>query len=68
MPDEPKTKEVEAFSESHRVYKGMTDQQYKDVCEEIFKKQDTQNYGELDINQFKEFTIECALSAGINSK
>lgn len=47
------------------VTKNMPDKDYKEVCRQIFEETDTGNYGELDVDQFKAFTIACATSAGV---
>jgi hypothetical protein len=47
------------------VTKNMPDKDYKATCKQIFDETDTGNYGELDAEQFKQFTISCASSAGV---
>ena len=43
----------------------MPDKDYKATCKQIFDETDTGNYGELDQDQFKKFTISCATAAGV---
>jgi hypothetical protein len=47
------------------VTKNMPDKDYKEICRQLFEETDTGNYGELDHDQFKAFTIACATSAGV---
>ena len=51
---------------SHKVYSGMPDEEYEKICKELFNQNDANGDGVLVLDEFKEFTINCAKAAGVS--
>merc|ERR1712166_171901 len=49
----------------NKVYSGMPDEEYEAVCKAIFGENDENSDGVLVLEEFKEFTINCAKAAGV---
>merc|ERR1719199_980125 len=49
-----------------KVYSGMPDEEYEKVCKDLFEKNDENSDGVLVLEEFKEFTINCAKAAGVS--
>merc|ERR1719163_605825 len=49
-----------------KVYSGMPDAEYEKVCKDLFVANDENGDGVLVLDEFKEFTINCAKAAGVS--
>ena len=51
-----------------KVYSGMPDHEYEKVCKDLFEQNDENKDGVLVLDEFKEFTINCAKAAGVGDQ
>ena len=49
----------------NKVYQGMPDEEYEAVCKQLFEKNDENSDAVLVLDEFKDFTIDCAKAAGV---
>merc|ERR1712166_594971 len=50
----------------NRIYAGMPDADYEKECKLLYAENDENSDGVLVLDEFKEFTINCAKAAGVS--
>ena len=50
----------------NRIYAGMPDADYEKECKALYAENDENNDGVLVLEEFKQFTINCAVAAGVS--
>ena len=50
----------------NRIYPGMPDADYEKECKALYAENDANNDGVLVLEEFKQFTINCAIAAGVS--